>query len=51
LLALHGLGFSGEVPNPIHATVIAINSRGYIVTAHGYDFAKEAARPEDSDYE
>jgi hypothetical protein len=23
----------------------AINSRGYIVTAHGYDFAKETARP------
>jgi hypothetical protein len=31
--------------------VIAINSQGYIAAAHGYDFAKEAARPEDSDYE
>jgi hypothetical protein len=31
--------------------VIAINSRGYIATARGYDFAEEAARPEDSDHE
>jgi hypothetical protein len=31
--------------------VIAINSRGYIVTAHRYDFTKEAARPKDSDHE
>jgi len=29
----------------------AINSWGYIATARGYDFAKEAARPEDNDHE
>jgi hypothetical protein len=31
--------------------VFAINSRGYSGVAHRYDFAKEAARLEDSDYE
>jgi hypothetical protein len=31
--------------------VFAINSRGYSGAARGYDFAKEAARPKDSDHE
>jgi hypothetical protein len=46
LSALHGLGFSGDGSNPIHAVGIAINSRGYSGAARSYDFAEETARPE-----
>jgi hypothetical protein len=46
-----GLGFWGKGSIPIHAAVFAINSRGYSGAAYSYDFAKEAARPEDSDHE